>query len=1297
MIFWIKKTDGTVVQLEDSAWRAKIYAAGPAVNDLEYVKSTIEASHLVSAVRKTQKRIDVFSLDKAEVLEFELNHTGRGKKLAGLLSNVFRHPGMFQLYNVDFLPEQSYFYEHDLFPLARVDVEVDSANKIQKWYLLDSVTWYDYETPELKTLELEIKISGCVPRMDASLLAITLTAISPEDEREEVPFEGPEAKIISDAAAFIAKYDPDLIITTNGDSFVLPFLYSKASAHSLQKVWNLNRDAAIDAYAKTTNQGGKTYFSYGRILYRPATQRLFGRLHLDQGNTFIYDQCRLQGLFEVTRLCRIPMHTSMRASIGKCLSSLQFYYATKQGLLIPWKPEIVEDGKNAYDLFVADRGGMVLKPSSGGVYERVGEVDFASLYPSIIRKYNISAETVNCECCPNSREHWVEELKMHICEREGIIARSLVLPLDKRKEYKRLKSNEDHDSRLRQIYNERSASLKWILVCCLAKESPILVQRNGVVQYVKIGSFIDSIVGEKEGVLDCPEDVLVAGIDHEFKSKFCKIKKVLKIPNRQKLLAVTMDDGQRIVTTPNHPFYLLKNGSLVVKQAAELEIGNFVPVAKKLPSQSQNERFVDVIDSLTKSVDDAELGRWRVSGEILSQILLDNKQLILEESIKSEYSYQSIRVWIKKGYVPLRFFNLLKVPFELRKNLRVGIGRERGKFGITSWIPAIIPIGEELGFFLGLYASDGSTTNTYIRLDIGYFETDLLENACKIVNSLFHVTPRVYRENNVNMFVVQINNLALTKFVSQILGIPNTSEKGKLKVPQIILNSDKIVAEGFLEGVLAGDGSMNKAKTFASIATVSKDFANQIGFLSARLNLGFRLAIHSRTLADPMYTINFVGPETLKIISQWKYLKKAHLTILSPKLDYLCNETGNLNCAHPSYHQFPTDESGIVLLVREGRTVRTPRLDQRVSACPYRIALTIERLTASNKLGDLSASSFANVKRIFQGDLGFARIRKIEKLDRTDDYVYCFQLADDEVPGFFTGDGAVFTHNCFGYLSYRNAKFGKIDCHIAVCALARETLVGAMQTAEADNYRVIHGIVDSLWLSKKGATHADYEELCKNIKKNTGFEAAVEGVYKWIVFLPSKVPPRTRSITNRYFGCFEKSNQIKVRGIEYRRHDTPAYFKECQEAILLELAKCDTKLELQKAARTAGVAIFERYAKKLEDHEVSPIDLVITRRLSKNPSEYSSKRQLQVNAALKLETEGLKLQAGQSISYVITRFDSKGKDRSYPQEFAREDGGEYDSKRYVELLADCCASILDPLGVSKEMLLTRTKEEYMFQ
>jgi hypothetical protein len=38
-----------------------------------------------------------------------------------------------------------------------------------------------------------------------------------------------------------------------------------------------------------------------------------------------------------------------------------------------------------------------------------------------------------------------------------------------------------------------------------------------------------------------------------------------------------------------------------------------------------------------------------------------------------------------------------------------------------------------------------------------------------------------------------------------------------------------------------------------------------------------------------------------------------------------------------------------------------------------------------------------------------------------------------------------------------------------------------------------------------------------------------------------------------------------------------------------------------------------------------------------------------------------------------------------PEELAED--VDYDSKRYMELLADCCATILSPFGVTKDILL----------
>jgi len=54
---------------------------------------------------------------------------------------------------------------------------------------------------------------------------------------------------------------------------------------------------------------------------------------------------------------------------------------------------------------------------------------------------------------------------------------------------------------------------------------------------------------------------------------------------------------------------------------------------------------------------------------------------------------------------------------------------------------------------------------------------------------------------------------------------------------------------------------------------------------------------------------------------------------------------------------------------------------------------------------------------------------------------------------------------CFGYQGFSNAKFGRIECHEAINAVAREILLTAKQRLEAGGWRVVHGIVDSIWVT----------------------------------------------------------------------------------------------------------------------------------------------------------------------------------------------------------------------------------------
>ena len=143
---------------------------------------------------------------------------------------------------------------------------------------------------------------------------------------------------------------------------------------------------------------------------------------------------------------------------------------------------------------------------------------------------------------------------------------------------------------------------------------------------------------------------------------------------------------------------------------------------------------------------------------------------------------------------------------------------------------------------------------------------------------------------------------------------------------------------------------------------------------------------------------------------------------------------------------------------------------------------------------------------------------------------------------------------CFGYLGYKNARFGRIEAHEAVTAYGREALLRAKEAAEDMDFEILHMYVDGLWVQKPGCrTPADFEALLAEITERTGLPISMEGVYRWVVFLPSRVNGRV-PVANRYFGVFQDGS-IKVRGIEARRHDTAPFIVETQIGLLEILAQ----------------------------------------------------------------------------------------------------------------------------------------------
>ncbi|CAG0955000.1 hypothetical protein ANRL3_00496, partial [Anaerolineae bacterium] len=188
-----------------------------------------------------------------------------------------------------------------------------------------------------------------------------------------------------------------------------------------------NRDAAHPIQFKPA----RSYFSYGRIIFRSASHTLFGRLHLDLHDAFLFGDYGLDGLFEMARLAQMPIQRVARTSTGTCLTSMEISTAYREQILIPSVKREAEMFQFLDRLPLADKGGLIFQPVLG-LHEQVAELDFASMFPSIMAKFNVSAETLNCDCCPDPSAR-VPELGLTICQkRRGLVPQTLAPIIAKR-------------------------------------------------------------------------------------------------------------------------------------------------------------------------------------------------------------------------------------------------------------------------------------------------------------------------------------------------------------------------------------------------------------------------------------------------------------------------------------------------------------------------------------------------------------------------------------------------------------------------------------------------------------------------------------------------------------------------------------------------------------------------------------------------------------------------------------------------------------------------------------------------
>jgi len=419
------------------------YAAGPAAR-LRAAWRWLQGRPGVSLAR--QERRDLFQPGLLPVLAVQVAQPAAQPALFRQVSQAF--PDL-TYYDADLPLALRHAALHGTFPLARGRLAWDESGTVQALSVLDSPWDLDPEPAPLRILSLE-------PEVDPFHAAPTQLLVRDLRTSYRLALE-PARPLLVNLRAILQRHDPDLLLTTWGDTWLLPRLLA------LSQEWRIPLPLSRDVERGVAYRKERSYFTYGQIIYRGRQVHLFGRWHVDGHNAMLFHDYGMEGALEMARVTALPLQTAARVSPGSGISAMQIITALRQGVLVPWHKQQAERPKTALELMRFDQGGLVYQPTTGLHFD-VGEVDFISMYPSIMRHFNISPETVGSQRPTAELAPRLEETVSG--GPPGLVPETLAPLLDKRLALKlRLAELPAwHPQRLR--YKARASAHKWLLVTC---------------------------------------------------------------------------------------------------------------------------------------------------------------------------------------------------------------------------------------------------------------------------------------------------------------------------------------------------------------------------------------------------------------------------------------------------------------------------------------------------------------------------------------------------------------------------------------------------------------------------------------------------------------------------------------------------------------------------------------------------------------------------------------------------------------------------------------------------------------
>ena len=260
-------------------------------------------------------------------------------------------------------------------------------------------------------------------------------------------------------------------------------------------------------------------------------------------------------------------------------------------------------------------------------------------------------------------------------------------------------------------------------------------------------------------------------------------------------------------------------------------------------------------------------------------------------------------------------------------------------------------------------------------------------------------------------------------------------------------------------------------------------------------------------------------------------------------------------------------------------------------------------------------------------------------------------------------------------------RYSNVQVFEEINRLARQILLKTKDIVQRFGFELIYVDTDAVFLKKNDATRKDYEEIMNELVRETGLQMTLDFHYKFLVLLYIESDEKMEA-KKHYFG-FTYGKQLVTRGIDTRRHDSPAFIKEFQQTLLSKLFDCQSSEEVLTTGYQNALEYITQNIDKLMNGEVQITDLVISKLLRQNIEKYRSLFP-HVAAAIRLNVYGAITNRGDNIQYVHT--DSNHTDplqRITPARLITTQ--EYDKEKYLEMLLDSAEAVLSIFGFNRSL------------